>query len=103
MNDEMEMRAKFKKRIDERLFKMMEDDLDISRAVETRYVATLALRKQRDVLEDLLHHGEISKLDAAKLRGALPALSRPPCLVTLGPTTEPPSPSMHTQARSTRS
>ena len=50
---------------------MMEDDLDISRAVETRYVATLALRKQRDVLEDLLHHGEISKLDAAKLRGAL--------------------------------
>ena len=72
MNDEMEMRAKFKKRIDERLFKMMEDDLDISRAVETRYVATLALRKQRDVLEDLLHHGEISKLDAAKLRGARP-------------------------------
>ena len=85
MNDEMEMRAKFKKRIDERLFKMMEDDLDISRAVETRYVATLALRKQRDVLEDLLHHGEISKLDAAKLRGALPALSRPPCLVPWSP------------------
>ena len=72
-------------RIDERLFKMMEDDLDISRAVETRYVATLALRKQRDVLEDLLHHGEISKLDAAKLRGALPALSRPPCLAPWSP------------------
>ena len=77
MNDEMEMRAKFRERIDKRLSIMMEDDLDISRAVETRYVATLALRKQRDVLEDLLHHGEISKLDAAKLRGALPALSRP--------------------------
>ena len=29
------------------------------------------LRKQRDVLEDLLHHGEISKLDAAKLRGEI--------------------------------
>ena len=46
---------------------MQESYPDVSLAVETRYVATLVLRKQLRVVEKMRHDGELSEMDAVTL------------------------------------
>lgn len=54
-------------RMQDKLHELQESYPDVLRAVETRHVATIVLRKQLKVVDQLKEHGELSEMDAAML------------------------------------
>ena len=46
---------------------------DVSQVVETRYAANLILRRQRHIVEEMQHHGELTDGDAANLTAEINA------------------------------
>ena len=71
LKEELELRRKCKKDCEEALTELRDENPGVTRAVETRYVANLVLRRQREIVDELLHHGELTTLDAVALKAQL--------------------------------
>ena len=65
---EIKKREKLEKKIATNLKKIEKANPSVSRAVQTRYMAALLLRKQDHVVEEMQHHGELTVADAMEMK-----------------------------------
>ena len=65
---EIKKREKLEKKIAANLKKIEKANPSVSRAVQTRYMAALLLRKQDHVVEEMQHHGELTVADAMEMK-----------------------------------
>ena len=68
--DELEKAVAVRRRLSEKMDKVirsMGKGQDVSQVVETRYAANLILHRQRRIVEEMQHHGELTEGDAADL------------------------------------